>query len=1220
MQGNLEIYQGYSNTEELIFSENNIVVDGAKEHIAEVMTYYPSPSAVSASVSSTYDAENHNVKAWSIAPARGSWYHENSRASLSGYNINYSGSIPSPSAVFSALDSSTGYYNLLPYPAGYNFSTVNVPGSYYYNTGTSAQALLENHDFSSAIDYGMNHTFSSYYLDSTSATSGLTAMNEALKLFTPVGYDVSSTLRYFTSGDDFNDNYPHGSFSIAEASTVPGISDVSADVPSGVNVAFIRSFATSANPATSGAVHVACKFVIPNSDFSRRVFEDPVLKPLGFLSFGIGNLTSNSDCKLKVALRDLDTKEFYNFDSHKWDTSESNLVVDGASFLGSYGNLGRGFNITSSRLNDRLETRYSFYSSATDTLYRAILGEPRIRVLEGWKYGHIASGDVISPTSGGGLKMWKTNPVYNPHLSGTTYIAQSFSGMVPDRGYYYHLDASTNHDSRKLIRYHLLQKESLVGDASSNAAMQIGFSSLNEYRSDSRTGSPYLPLGYVKNITQLFDRPPKPSEKCVNIVGASSLNGSGLVRSGAKYTLGISPWIGYPPEETGCGTRNYTVGDLSSLVVLKSPIPGEDDVYYQWSSETWGPSSVDSIKHVNAGIDASSVGFSSMSYAVKIPSTFNTWQSSSNLTVQVQLRNDSTASIYFKDFSLIGPYLDYASDKISQYNFLGTTTTDLWGNVNPAITLDVDSSSFSGLHYDQLYVQNPYAVSSDTSAVLSNTSAVVPVEGFNEDPNKIHSTDSEYQFIVSLVSGSANTSNALFLQSVGMGDTGTAFVPSSSYDMDLPTSETEGVVHGMEDTGRFMVRPKARPTEAWTARRTLMKSKLPYQASAFPANIAWGLDPNSTNTSHNIVSLEYCDYLSSLLLEKEDKVSFGFEFNILHDNTSGLPGSTVSSNFVTQAFVEDEKGSLWVYNWDSSSFTDATASGATVVNFTMLPCARQGYDPLTINDMKSVFSDPIKLDLDSLGASSKLKVSVAYRPEAYLHRIPWAINNFRFYKVNIPPPRDFPEFPNPYDRYVQTPTDGEHSKFGHYPNYLGDGIVSSMGSFSGTSGVTLERSYMYGAYPPASGITFSGHTLSGMLNRYGLVNSEGYILQNRGVPDASSQHGFTVSAGDSAIQYELTLSSTDYNYVTSSYAGVGAIGLWTYDFPKTAKKLKDAGYALSAGILDTSATPYATSVYNVTDLSRNPIYRLFAKKVFTPGGLIMDSSADYIRMKWTITF
>ena len=46
-------------------------------------------------------------------------------------------------------------------------------------------------------------------------------------------------------------------------------------------------------------------------------------------------------------------------------------------------------------------------------------------------------------------------------------------------------------------------------------------------------------------------------------------------------------------------------------------------------------------------------------------------------------------------------------------------------------------------------------------------------------------------------------------------------------------------------------------------------------------------------------------------------------------------------------------------------------------------------------------------------------------------------------------------------------------------------------------------------------------------------------------------------------------------------------------------------------------------LYNVADISRNPVFKLFAKKVFLPGGLKIDETAsndDYMTITWGLKF
>jgi hypothetical protein len=47
-------------------------------------------------------------------------------------------------------------------------------------------------------------------------------------------------------------------------------------------------------------------------------------------------------------------------------------------------------------------------------------------------------------------------------------------------------------------------------------------------------------------------------------------------------------------------------------------------------------------------------------------------------------------------------------------------------------------------------------------------------------------------------------------------------------------------------------------------------------------------------------------------------------------------------------------------------------------------------------------------------------------------------------------------------------------------------------------------------------------------------------------------------------------------------------------------------------------------LYNIADISKNPVFKLFSKKVFLPGGLDIDlatgTHTDYLTISWSIKF
>ena len=244
---------------------------------------------------------------------------------------------------------------------------------------------------------------------------------------------------------------------------------------------------------------------------------------------------------------------------------------------------------------------------------------------------------------------------------------------------------------------------------------------------------------------------------------------------------------------------------------------------------------------------------------------------------------------------------------------------------------------------------------------------------------------------------------------------------------------------------------------------------------------------------------------------------------------------------------------------------------------------------------------------------------------------------------------------SPMDYSLQPPSlDGSGpDKLGHFLNYI------EFSSTSQTSSMPLERVLQHGCYLPGAGLEMGassfGHVddpaidnsysgvISGTLNQYSVITSDGYILETSGsndvydVKDASS--GFVVSAIPPAtasamghadireVKYVLTLTATDWNFLDYYYGGVGAIGMHVFDYARTAAN--NGGDTANPPFLDTTpgsqstGSPYSTSLYNLTDSSKDPVFNLFSKKIFFPGGLKIPEGSDYndyITIVWGIKF
>ena len=205
---------------------------------------------------------------------------------------------------------------------------------------------------------------------------------------------------------------------------------------------------------------------------------------------------------------------------------------------------------------------------------------------------------------------------------------------------------------------------------------------------------------------------------------------------------------------------------------------------------------------------------------------------------------------------------------------------------------------------------------------------------------------------------------------------------------------------------------------------------------------------------------------------------------------------------------------------------------------------------------------------------------------------------------------------------------GVNSSFGHItktPDRLAFSKIAAGGDFNLTVSSGYEVSgwgnETYGGISdiPTRGYPATQYMYSGTLNDTSSINSEGYILESRvarasqTLNDASA--GFVVSGiGDVSstreVKYILTINHDEWAFLNKYYGGVGNIGLWTLDIGETLKKYPEG-------------TPLNNiDLYNLADTSKNPVFKLFSKKVFLPGGLqlIKEDKDSFLTIIWSIKF
>jgi len=264
------------------------------------------------------------------------------------------------------------------------------------------------------------------------------------------------------------------------------------------------------------------------------------------------------------------------------------------------------------------------------------------------------------------------------------------------------------------------------------------------------------------------------------------------------------------------------------------------------------------------------------------------------------------------------------------------------------------------------------------------------------------------------------------------------------------------------------------------------------------------------------------------------------------------------------------------------------------------------------------------------------------------------LKGFRVYKVTETPASDyrvsgdtflFPEFPSPTHRTLQA-VGSAGAELGQFLNRINffDYTAFSGAGFSSTEEnnnpcnpsvtgeLTFEQAVSMGAYLPSGGLWFREGSLgqaanlgllSGTLNLWGVVNSDGYIYPNPGAGlaalDASA--GFiasSISDGGSypqqkRLRYILRIHKDDWRFLDTYYGGIGALGLNCLDYKKSYAKL---GTDLHLSAIGSYVADTPVALYNL-DPTRNPVFKLVSKKVMFPPGLHIDyATTNFLTIIW----
>ena len=175
----------------------------------------------------------------------------------------------------------------------------------------------------------------------------------------------------------------------------------------------------------------------------------------------------------------------------------------------------------------------------------------------------------------------------------------------------------------------------------------------------------------------------------------------------------------------------------------------------------------------------------------------------------------------------------------------------------------------------------------------------------------------------------------------------------------------------------------------------------------------------------------------------------------------------------------------------------------------------------------------------------------------------------------------------------------------------GSGYITAWGN---PSSINSTPSATTNAFTDIAAGTYHNLALSGEfgLSAWGVDSIYSHVTNK---PIA---HGITSIAAGS--DFNLTLSgeylvsgwgNDAYGGISNKYyGGIGSIGLWTLDIDETLKKYPEG------------TTMDNIDLYNLADTSRNPVFKLFSKKVFLPGGLqlIKEDKDSFLTIIWSIKF
>lgn len=1238
MIGKVSVYKGYES--EPIYEESNMILDGFKEHVANMMTMLPYPSGIASSVSSCYHVSNFTIQGVSFSPAKSAFRRLNSLAPTYKFHLSSSTLNSSSVIVLSSINpSGTNSWTLGKQLPNQSLNTVNSTIAGY---GGVRNSLLKNTHFLSSTTCLYNSKFK-YYSVNTALSSAY--INEYLYLYELGGWDLHNPLKYSPSSTEYNDSYIVGSCARYDASSVSSLYSYASALQSYSpykleavdGILYIRSFGTSADILNKKGVRLSQDFTLFKPEM-RGLVENASAPALAELTLQYSSVSGAAGASIQISVKDTVTGEFYNFSGssrNSWNSSGSNLVLPADA--GASGILSKFINVPNDRVKNKFKVTYNFYCTTSTSPLACYAYNFGVNIIDGWNFGNVythsdisrinaakyapdlfsvtgAAGNLainfIGSSIAGGTLLTKP-------LSSLSYISQGVK-LSPLKKYCAiirpenaALTANTDSIEYALVKWKSSDVESI---GKFNLLNQITCSALHE----TRLGPNYCihpdhPRTKAVDDYEIQLTNIKPSDICLEVSSGQTISGVFYIGKfqPASFNMDILP-------SKNDGTVN---GNLQISIYTSALTASGTNLSFIVSSGAWSTSSSDTIQNTSSLSGTEYVNLRSAQLLATSISDLVPVDASGFIPLILKITNNDTKSAFIKNVR-VDAYLA-EMDTVECYRFYDVSASNLnqkWtavGTNNTSRNGAILSGSLSSHVYDNF--------ASATGNNIPYRSTVDLIYGMNAASGSVHDSGAMYEVIIS--TSEFTTSKTITLAQAQITDASLSVASNNIYTNEF-TSE------GYLPVPKFGIVNE--PIFYWNDTSTVYgntNTTVPgagewseitnYQS--FDNGINIGTDNSALGNQYSpIVKFAYTiDYSSLDLPYQSDKIGFSFDFNFRR-----LILGTPYVKWQAVASIDDETV-VW---WDASStiwkefrlgqepVNEFLFNGSGLTLWRGAGFTSVGQFSSGPTDLKTIVSPAINLTRfeqdapTSFNNSSKITIFItAYDFSAAGQ---FFMRNFQLYNIVPALIQDLPQFPSPEDEFLQSPEDIA-AEYGQFTNQ-----IETFSQWDELSSID-QAPGVYGRinWPPLSAgiavlpISISGVNLSSSANTYGVLSPEGYLLRNGGALANVTFSGFHVSAGTSSIKYIIDVNYPDLFYLNQQ-GGVAVMGLNVVDLTPTLEKFIENGVSTSS--LYTAGT--APKLYNITR-TNSPIFKLVAKKVFRKA---ITSAANtypsFIRIVWELKF